>query len=341
MLPFEPLPGLKNGVLQTILGSQISGDTLIGERIFHKIPLDTKNFILGLELPSKIPDAPLILLLHGMGGCSESAYIRRLARKMESRGFGVFMMNQSGSGPGMGLSSRLWHGGSSEDLSKMVEYIKVLYPGRPLILTGFSLSGNILLKYLGEGRQIPSEVQSALAVNPPVDLKAAALAISQGPWARTFNGYYMKLLNRQLKAIKECFPDAFVPEKTSRTIYDFDIAYTTPVGGFKDVDEYYQLSSSFQFLDNIFVPTTILCSKDDPFVPFDIFERTRMSLCVSTEFPDGGGHMGYISKKKLPTGDRRWMDYYVEQWALDAASGLNGNKSLSVRTEKTPGGESK
>lgn len=335
-----PLPGLNNGVLQTILGSQLSGDTSIGERIFHKIPLDHKNILLGLELPSKNPDAPLLLLLHGMGGCSESAYIRRLARKMESRGFCVFMMNQSGSGPGMGLSSRLWHGGSSEDLSKMVEYITGLYPGRPLIIAGFSLSGNILLKYLGEGRPIPGEVQSALSVNPPVDLKAAALAISQGPWARTFNGYYMKLLNRQLKAVKECFPEAFVPEKTPSTIYDFDVAYTAPVGGFKDVDEYYKLSSSSQFLDNVFVPTTILCAKDDPFVPFDIFERTRMSLCVSTEFPVGGGHMGYISKNKLPTGDRRWMDYYVEEWALDASPGMNGKKSNSgLEGECAEGGD--
>lgn len=267
----------------------------------------------------------MALLVHGMGGCSESAYIRRMARKLESRGFGIFMMNQSGSGPGMGLSSRLWHGGSSEDFASTIKFITAMYPGRALILAGFSLSGNILLKYLGEGRQIPGEIQSALAVNPPVDLKAAALAISQGPWARTFNGYYMRLLNRQLKAVKECFPESFVPDKVPATIYDFDVAYTAPVGGFKDVDEYYQTSSSSHFLDNIFVPTTILSAKDDPFVPFEIFERTRMSLCVSTVLPEGGGHMGYISKNKLPSGDRRWMDYYVEQWALDATSCLNGH----------------
>ncbi len=333
MIPFEPLPGLNNGVFQTILGSQITGDTSIGERIFHKIPLDHKNKLLGLELPSKNPDSPIALLVHGMGGCSESAYIRRLARKLESRGLGVFMMNQSGSGPGMGLSSRLWHGGSSEDFSNMVDFITARYPGRALILAGFSLSGNILLKYLGEGRKIPSEIQSALAVNPPVDLKAAALAISQGPWARTFNRYYMRLLNRQLRAVKECFPEAFIPEGTPATIYDFDVAYTAPVGGFRDVDDYYESSSASRFLDNIFVPTTILSAKDDPFVPFEIFERTRKSLCVSTELPDGGGHMGYISKNKLPSGDRRWMDYYVEQWALDAISGLKGHKTRAGLNE--------
>lgn len=341
MIPFEPLPGLNNGVLQTILGSQITGDTSIGDRKFHKIPLDHKNKLLGLELSSKNPDAPMVLLTHGMGGCSESAYIRRLARKLGARGLGVFMMNQSGSGAGMGLSSRLWHGGSSEDFSSTVDFITARYPGRALILAGFSLSGNILLKYLGEGRQIPGEIQSALAVNPPVDLKAAALAISQGPWARTFNGYYMRLLNRQLKAVKECFPESFVPENTSATIYDFDVAYTTPVGGFEDVDDYYESSSASRFLDNIFVPTTILSAKDDPFVPFHIFEQTRMSLCVSTVLSEGGGHMGYISKNKLPSGDRRWMDYYVEQWALDATSCLKGYKARTGLNVDDVGRESR
>ncbi len=303
----------------------MTGDTSIGERISHKIPLNGKNLLLCLELPSEQKNTPLVLMVHGMGGCSESAYMRRLARKLGTRGFGVFMMNQSGSGPGMGLSSRLCHGGSSEDFSRVVTYITEQYPGRPLILIGFSLSGNILLKYLGEGRQIPKEVQSALAVNPPVDLKAAALAISHGPFAKTFNRHYMKLINRQIRAIRECFPDAFVPKKEPATIYDFDVAYTAPAGGFEDVEEYYRLSSAAPFLENILVPTTLLCSQDDPFVPFDIFEKTRMSLCVTADYPEQGGHMGYISGKKLPSGDHRWMDYYVEQWALDATRSLNGH----------------
>ncbi len=339
MILFEPPFGLNNGIFQTILGSQLTGDTSIGERISHKIPLDHKNILLCLELPSDRPDTPLVLLAHGLGGCSESAYMRRLARKLGAKGLGVFMMNQSGSGPGIGLSARLWNGGSSQDFSRTVDFIVARYPGRPLILAGFSLSGNILLKYLGEGRQVPREVQSALAVNPPVDLKAAALAISNGPWARTFNRYYMKLIHRQISAIRECFPGAFIPEGKPATIYDFDIAYTTPVGGFKDVDDYYRSSSSAQFLDNILVPTTLLCAKDDPFVPSEIFQRTRMSLCVTKVFPEGGGHMGYIAKHKLPSGDRRWMDYYVEHWAQDAISGLNGKRVETVLSEKDAEGQ--
>ncbi len=318
LTPFASPAGLRSGVLQTILGSQLTGDTSIEERRVHKIPIGGKNILLCLELPAKTQKLPLVVMIHGMGGCSESAYMRRIARRLGQHGLGVFMVNQRGSGPGMGLSDSLWNGGSSADLARIVDYLTVQFPGKPILLVGFSLSGNILLKYMGEGRAIPLPIQSALAVNPPVDLKAAALAISSGPWAGTFNRYYMSLIHRQIRALGQCFPSAFVPAGKPSTIYDFDVAYTAPVGGFQDVEEYYQMSSAAPLLDKITVPTTILCSRNDPFIPFETFENLPKSPCVACEFPEGGGHMGYLARGKLPSGNRRWMDYFVTQWVLHA-----------------------
>jgi len=314
-IPFQPHPLISGGIAQKVVASQFSGEFTLHPRIQHRVSLRDNCLLLLLELPAPVPGRPIVLLAHGMGGCSESAYIRRISDKLFRLGYHIFQMNHRGSGPGIGLSNSLWNGGSSADFASVVDYIVKLYPGQPLLLAGFSLSGNVLLKYLGEGRSIPSSVFAALAVNPPVDLEVSSRAISEGPWSRVFNGYYLSLMHRQARAMKECHREAYSPTGNAKTIYEFDVEYTAPAAGYRDVDEYYSLCSSKRFLEHITVPTTLLCSKDDPFVPPKVFEDARMSLCMNFVDPDFGGHMGYIGKSRLPTGDHRWMDYICVEWA--------------------------
>ena len=183
------------------------------------------------ELAGDNPDTPIVLLAHGMGGCSESGYIRRLAFKLWQRRITVIMMNHKGSGLSMGMSPSLWNGGSSEDMATVVSFLEKRYPKRSLLIVGFSLSGNIVLKYLGEGRDVPHNVIGAFSVNPPIDLKIASEIISS-PRSWIFGQYYMNLIYRQVDAMVECFPSAFRPEKRQKTIWDFDAAYTAPAGGF-------------------------------------------------------------------------------------------------------------
>ena len=118
---FESKTLFRNNYIQTILGSIDSGNMNLSERKLHKLIIDKNAKLVLLELPSINPEATVILLIHGMGGCSESSYMRRIARKLWIRGFTVFMMNQRGSGLSMGLSDRLWNGGSSEDLVIEIE----------------------------------------------------------------------------------------------------------------------------------------------------------------------------------------------------------------------------
>jgi predicted alpha/beta-fold hydrolase len=312
---FDPHPLVRGPIAQTIVGSQFTGKPQLPRRIQHRIRLDEKNLLLMYELKAAEETAPVVLIGHGMGGCSESGYMRRISAKLFQEGFGVFMMNHRGSGRGIGLCDRLWNGGSSEDLARMIQFIVDLYPARKLLVIGFSLTGNILLKYLGEGRQIPSNVHSALAVNPPLDLKVASQQISEGPWSNTFNKYYLELMNRQVEAMVECHPDAFQPATTPNTIWDFDVEYTAPAFGYPRVEAYYEECSSKQFLEHITIPTTILCSQDDPFIPRDIFQSARMSQQIDFINPEFGGHMGYISRSRNSLGDRRWMDFICVQWA--------------------------
>lgn len=313
-MPFKPHVLAPGPVAQTIVGSQWTGDTGIPPRHYHRVRLGKNTVLVVAELKPQASNRPLVVLAHGMGGCSESAYIRRIARKLHEDGYGVFMLNHRGSGPGMGLCDRLFNGGSSDDLAAMLDFITARYPEAPLLPIGFSLSGNILLKYLGEGRALPSRLRAALAVNPPADLKVASRAISQGPFAGTFNRYYLGLMYRQVDALRECFPDAFVPAKRARSIWQFDETYTAPAAGYASVEDYYASCSARQFLNAIGTPTTLLCSQDDPFIPPDVFEGIEQASRVRFVNPKAGGHMGYVSRRLTPHGDRRWMDYVCVEW---------------------------
>ena len=108
---FEAKVLFRNKYIQTILGSIVSGNTNLPERKLHKVLIGQNASLILYELASINPEATVILLIHGMGGCSEASYMRRIARKLWIHGFTVFMMNQLGSGLGMGLSDRLWNGG--------------------------------------------------------------------------------------------------------------------------------------------------------------------------------------------------------------------------------------
>jgi len=315
MESFEAHWGISGGIFQTIAGSQLRGMKLpCPPQISHELHLDEQGRAVLYEIEAKDQTKPIIVLAHGMGGCSESGYMKRISTKLWMRGYGVFLINHRGSGPGMGLSSRLWNGGASDDLAKMIDFVIQRNPGKFLVPIGFSLSGNILLKYLGEGQIIPSKILGALAVNPPVDLRISSAIISRKWGCAAFNQYYMKLIRNQATAITKQFPDALSPLKNLKTIWDFDVSYTAPSGGFKDVDDYYDSCSSMHYLKGIEISTSILCAEDDPFVPCKIFDQVEMSERVTLHKPKKGGHMGYIARHVTPHGDRRWMDYAILEW---------------------------
>ena len=318
MESFEAHWGIPGGIAQTIVGSQLRNQKLpVPSRKRHELSLGGPGRAVLYEIEAKDKNLPVVLLAHGMGGCSESGYIRRISTKLWMRGYGVFLINHLGCGPGMGLSPRLWNGGSSDDLGKMIEFAVQANSNKPLIPVGFSLSGNVLLKYLGEGRKIPNNIIGALAVNPPIDLRVASDIISRKWSCKLFNQYYMRLIRNQALALVEKFPSAMSPLKNLKTIWDFDVSYTAPAGGFKDVDDYYERSSSKHYLKDIQTPTAILTAEDDPFVPGYLFDLLEKSEKVMLYKPKNGGHMGYISRRNTPYGDRRWMDYAVQEWVRE------------------------
>tara|TARA_B100000686_G_scaffold353757_1_gene460683 strand:- start:4223 stop:5212 length:990 start_codon:yes stop_codon:yes gene_type:complete len=312
--PFQAHFLVRGGFWQTVLGSR-GGDLFESPPMrCHKLKINSKASLMIFEYPAKNNELPVVIMAHGMGGCSESNYMKRIGAYLHKKGYGVFLMNHRGSGLGMGLCDSLWNGGSSNDLSAVVNLVLKVHPNHPVIIIGFSLSGNILLKYFGENRSIPPYVIKGLAVNPPVDLRTSSHLLSNKGYNRFFNRYYMKMIHNQAKALMECYPDAFHPPLDAESIWEFDEAYTAPVAGYRDVEEYYYRCSANRILAEIKQPVTILYSSNDPFIPSDVFKEYPSSEYVELVGTSDGGHMGYISRHCSKYSDRRWMDHFILHW---------------------------
>ncbi len=248
---------------------------------------------------------PIVLILHGLEGSIESPYAQGMLQAISNQGWrGVCMHFRSCSGERNRLP-RAYHSGDTSDLAEIVQRIKQREPHTPLAAIGFSLGGNVLLKWLGEtGEQNP--LIAAIAVSVPFELSLAATRINQG-FSRI---YQWKLLHSLYKKIKWKFQSQAAPItipslKQLRTLRDFDHHITAPLHGFMDGEDYYTQSSCRQYLKNICVPTLLLQSKDDPLVGNkSLPAHHEMPSRVRLELSEKGGHVGFVS------GNFPWKSFY-------------------------------
>ena len=265
-------------------------------------------------------DGRVALLAHGLGGCHRSPLLVRLAAKLVARGVRVFRWDMRGCGAGVGMAGRPYHAGCSDDLRRVIESVLDWCSSSETVATcrlslfGVSLSGNILLKYLGESPEsVPSQVVQALAVNPPIDL-AASVKTLRGRINRMYDRHFVGSLTRHLTERQRLRPDAPMPDMTKlpRTLFEFDNWYTAPMSGFPDAPTYYAKCSAAQFVPQIKTPTTIITSHNDPMVPVEIFssERIVYPKTVRLHIVNGGGHVGYIARSGLDP-DVHWLDWRV------------------------------
>jgi len=180
-------------------------------------------------------------------------------------------------------------------------------------LVGVSLGGNVLLKWIGEREgRIDPRVRAAVAISTPFDLDAGSRHISRG-FARVYDRNFVRSLVRKAMAKLSAYPDLFDRNRVTRarSIYEFDDAVTAPVHGFRDAADYYARSSALGFLDSIRVPTLLVSSRDDPFLPEIVLDRVasiaRANAHLRSEFHDTGGHVGFIA-------GRPWRPFYYAEW---------------------------
>ena len=264
-----------------------------------------------------------ILMVHGLEGSSHSGYLVSLAYAALNRGYSTARLNLRGCGGTENLAISSYHAGQTSDVLEVLRQRRVAAPDRPLFLIGFSLGGNIALKLAGElGDSARDLLAGVCAVSTPINLAACAETLGH---RRNFL-YQERFVSRLKDRIRRRHlqaPDLYTLEHLPkiRTIIDFDNYYTARLFGFGDADTYFRTQASNQFLERIQVPTLLVQAKDDPIIPFSIYDHpafTRNSqLRLIT--PDHGGHVGFIARQR----PRFWLDGLLLDWVEEISNKLS------------------
>lgn len=242
--------------------------------------------------------APLIILLHGMGGSVHSSYVSGLLQAFNAAGYRAVLMHFRGASHEANRLPRTYHSGDTADLDYFLKLLQQREPLTSKAAVGISLGGNVLLKWLGEtGRQ--SLLQAAVAVSVPFQLNDVAESINKG-FARVYQAYLLQGLRavfmKKLAIVNQQL--ALTPAKLRalKTIRQFDQQITAPLHGFTSEHAYYAACSSRQYLSDITTPTLIIHALDDPFMsPSVIPTAAELSKEVIFELSHQGGHVGFIA----------------------------------------------
>jgi predicted alpha/beta-fold hydrolase len=267
-------------------------------------------------------DAPLLIVLHGLEGSSRTVHVLELLRQAHQLGWAGLAINFRSCSGELNRLPRSYHGGDTADLSWVINQVRLREPSRRLVCVGFSLGGNVLLKYLGEqGHALPEQIVAAAAVSAPFDLAASVQALSQG-----FSRVYMRRLVNSLKSKMvlrlETFPDLVDRNAllAVKTLGEFDDLVTGPIHGFPNAAAYWASSSSGQFLSRISCPTLLVNAQDDPFLPAASLPRPDAvnNPALTMDFPASGGHLGFVTGR-WPLRAESWAESRVMRFLRDHA----------------------
>lgn len=237
----------------------------------------------------------LVIVSHGLEGNTHRAYIKGMARVFFQNGFDVLTWNYRGCSGEMNRQLRFYHSGATDDLHTVVEHALHQQAHQEIYLVGFSLGGNLTLKYLGESRARTPLIKRAATFSVPVDLHTSCIQISKpGNWM--YSNRFLKSLKKKViqkaQSIKELDTRGIDRVKT---LMEFDDNFTGPVHGFKNAIDYYQQSSALKYMAGISVPTLLVNAKNDPFLSPECFpvEQFRQHDFIQMETPKHGGHVGF------------------------------------------------
>ncbi|MEO2054188.1 MAG: alpha/beta fold hydrolase [Nitrospira sp.] len=245
--------------------------------------------------------SPTILLLHGLEGSSRAEYILGMLRHVYRMGWrGVALNFRSCSGE-INRQERFYHSGETSDLDWVVGRLHQLRPESPLFIVGFSLGGNVLLKWLGEnGETCNPRVRAAVAISVPFDLELAAHRVDQGV-SQIYGRIFLKTLKQKALLKERRYRGLVDPDVVKRitSFAEFDDKVTAPIHHFKSGLDYWSRNSSKKFLSSIRLQTLIIHAEDDPFLPgpFLPTEIIIQSKWLEADISPAGGHVGFVQGK--------------------------------------------
>ena len=311
---FEPPFGFKNGFVSTVYSGlirRVKGVTQERERIEL-----TDGDFLDLDWSYAAGKSKkVIILLHGLEGNAQRPYIIGTAKLFNQNGIDALSANFRGCSGEPNRNYYSYHSGATEDLDEVIKYAIHQKGYSEIYLKGISLGGNIILKYLGERDVVPNEVKAAIAVSVPCYLQGSAKALHAFKNI-LFHDRFKKHLLESLKLKQSNFPEKLSIEELNsiKSLNDFDNTYTSKAHGFKNALDYYEKSSSLQFLPNIKTPTLIINALNDSFLSPECYpvKEAKENPNLYLEIPKYGGHAGFVDKKNVYYNERRALEFVME-----------------------------
>ncbi|MBC2606819.1 YheT family hydrolase [Pelagicoccus albus] len=241
-----------------------------------------------------------VLAMHGLEGSSGAPYVKSLSRCVNRLGWDFAALNFRGCSGEMNRKARFYHSGDTGDVDEVARYLLMRYDR--LALVGFSLGGNVVLKYMGENSDcLPKGVRAAVSISAPIDLEGSALRIGR-PSNRFYMKRFIRLLSEKIERKAKLFPEDLDAEGC-RELDDFeafDGRYTAPLNGFASAEDYWKRSSALNWLQDITRPSLLLNARNDPFLTEACFPEVLASQSdmFYATFPERGGHLGFPGARK-------------------------------------------
>jgi hypothetical protein len=306
---FRPIWWLKSGHVQTCMAALTPRPILETRDEWINLP---DGDVLELHwVEAEKPDAPILLLLHGLEGSVRSPYIQGMLQLAQRNKWRAVVMHFRGSTGHINRTPQCYHAGRTEDLTSVLTHIRACHPkSSQMVAVGYSLGSNLLLKFLGENPN-QSWLNAAVAVSVPFDLEATTRSLSSG-MAQIYQKRFMKSLKRTI-GYKLHFsmdmPVTLYELEQIKTMYEFDERVTAPLHGFKNAKDYYDNCSSQHFLEHIQTPTLIIHAEDDPIIPKWVIPKMKhKNKAISWDIQRHGGHVGFINGKHP-----KQLSYWLEE----------------------------
>ena len=325
--PYRAPRGLRGAHAQTVWASQLRRVPPVAYRR-ETLPLPDGD-VLDVDRASAAGTAGgradrIALVAHGLEGSSDRTYVRGMAHALLRRGWDVGAWNMRGCGGAPNRLLRAYHSGATEDLEAVVQHVLAeTTGGRPryatIGLVGFSLGGNLTLKYVGDaGGGIDPRIVAAVGISVPVDL-AGSSAEMERLSRRPYMARFMRSLVAKAKEKAERFPEApsTAGMRRMRTFREFDGRFTAPVHGFASADDYWARASALPVLADVRIPTLLVNALDDPFLSSSCYPSGVADSFLTVLTPRRGGHVGFVTP-----GREYWSETVAAAWLGEGRRGV-------------------
>ena len=254
-----------------------------------------------------------VIICHGLEGNSRKVYVLGMSKVFKEKNWDVVAWNYRGCGQRMNDKKIFYHSGATYDLQTVIDYFSSDYD--KILLLGFSLGGNLILKYLGDqSRKLADNIIGGLAISAPIDLEGSSLRMKEA-YNYPYEKRFLVNLKKKVRAKEKIMPGTFDLNRLPKikSLYDFDDCFTAPIHGFKNAHDYYFKCSAMYSLDKIKCPTLIINAQNDTFLGEKCFDESLFSSNknLSFENPKRGGHVGFslFNPDKMYWSESRAIDF--------------------------------